>query len=1048
VRLGKLLPALSVLAGAIASGALLAGAAQAAPRADFNLGRSSISGAVCEAVRDFDDALGSGAGRRAWQVQCRGWSQTLGRIYYFQRDSEAGEADWRKALATRAACDPASKAALPRVAGATALSCKSRPAGASYVVYSVRQGNGVTVAEGLSGVADVLATGLQVAAGHSKPPAAIADQGGAGVTGEIDSLNAAADASVESVDKQKEAAYREAQLWRFGEAEARFSSLAAISGDMSLADRAEAHLNVAMNASNAERFAEADAYFKAADPLVEQARSNALTALALNDKAAHARNQRKFEEAIALARQANAVREAETVSTGLDIRRTKAGEVEFGKSAAAALNAQGRGLNIQLGPHQQALIRQAQALQVIGTSQEALRREGEARASLQDAAAILEQTWGGHRLGDYAPWLTARIQADLARLDRNRGDASLAVKRLQNAIDAYGARNPGSLVMGQFLIELARAKAADGQEDEALADFENAFQIFRDKRGSLGPSADIAGAYFDILLHRIGDNPAAHPAEVRRFFESSEALVGESTAAAALQFAERLTSGSTATAGLARTRDATLRQIDDKLLELRQAQQAGTLTADQRKATTSAIDALRVQANDLETRMFAADPRYRTALKTNAPLADLQGALRPGEAYAKVLILANRGYGLLITPTETRPYAIELSRAQARELAARLRKPFDEAATGRLGRYDVALARSLYLKLLGPVEAQLAGVRTLIYQPDPTLVGVPIGALVTDDASLQVMGANIQTAIRTRSTLSYRGVSWLAGRMQTSVSVSTAAFVNTRRLRPSDARQPFLGFADPLIEPTAPTEFASVAAPAAWVRSSGVDFCAGMRRQLMLLPSLPETATEVRTVAAAVGAPQSVILGAAFTDERVKQMGAGDGLDRYRVLYFATHGLLPQTNGCLQPSLVTSPGLHDSDGLLDVKEIPDLKLDADLVVLSACNTGQSGAGQTGAGQSGAGGDGGGAALGGLVATFTYAGARNLLVSNWMVDSSATELLMSTLFTSNTATQGEALQAAQLAFITRSDAYSHPFYWAAFSIVGDSARAMPRMANGS
>jgi CHAT domain-containing protein len=759
--------------------------------------------------------------------------------------------------------------------------------------------------------------------------------------------------------------------------------------------------------------------------------------LALNDKAAHARNQRKFEDAIALAEQANAMREAETVSSGLDISRTTTGAVEFGKSAAAALNAQGRGLNIQLGAHQQALIRRAQALQVIGTSQEALRREADARASLQEAAAILEQIWGGHRLGDYAPWLTARIQADLARLDRNRGDADLAVRRLQTAIDAYGARNQGSLVMGQFLIELARAKAADGQDDAALADFENAFQIFRDKRGSLGSSADIAGAYFDILLHRIGDDPAAHPAEVRRFFESSESLVGESTAAAALQFAERLTSANTATAGLARTRDATLRQIDDKQLELRQAQQAGTLTPDQRQATTSAIEALRLQANDLEQRMFAADPRYRTALKTNAPLTDLQGALRPGEAYAKILILANRGYGLFITPTEARPYAIELSRAQARDVAAQLRKPFDEAGTGRLGRYDVGLARTLYLKLFGPVQAQLAGVRTLIYQPDPTLVGLPIGALIIDDASLQVMRDNIQTAIRTRSSLSYHGVSWLAERVQTSVSISTAAFVNSRRVRESNAPRPFLGFADPVIAPNSPAEFASVAAPAAWVRSSGVDFCADMRRQLLLLPALPETATEVRTVAAAVGVPQSVILGADFTDERVKQMGAGDGLDQYRVLYFATHGLLPQTNGCLQPSLVTSPGLHDSDGLLDVKEIPDLKLDADLVVLSACNTGQSGDGA-----------GGGAALGGLVATFTYAGARNLLVSNWMVDSSATELLMSTLFTSKAVTQGEAMKAAQQAFIRRSDSYSHPFYWAAFSIVGDSARTMPTMANST
>jgi CHAT domain-containing protein len=1008
--------------------ALSAGAASATPRDDFNLGRSRISGAVCQAQRDFDDPLTAKAGSRAWQVKCRGWAQTLGRIYYFQ--SDADESAWRKARDSRAICDEASSTPLPKTPGAVALRCKSVPLGAAYVAY--RTQNGRVVAEGLSGVADVLATGLQVVTGQIKPPAAIADQGGQGVAGQIESLNAVASASTGSIDQQREDAYREAQLWRFGEAEARFSNLA--SADMSLQDRAEAYLNVALNASNSEHFTEADAYFKAADPLVEASGSNALKALALNDKAAHARNQRKFEEAIALARQAIELRENETAASNLDIARTNDGGVRFGPTAAAALNAQGRGLNIQLGQHEQALIRNAQALQMIGTCQEALHDEADARASLEAAAAILDQVWGTHRLGEYAPWLTARIQADIARLDRDRGDTALAVQRLQRAIDAYNARYSGSLVAGHFMIELARAKAANGQEDEALNEFEAAFDIFRQKRGSLGPTADIAGTYFDILLQRIGGNPAAHPAEVRRFFQSSEALVGESTAAAALQFAERLTAGNTAIAGLARARDATLRQIDDKQLELNQAEQAGVATPEMRKRIAADIEALRVQANDMEQRMFAADPHYGSALKTNASLDDLQHALGPGEAYAKILILANRGYGILITSQEVRPYPIELNRAQARQLAAKLRKPFDEVDTGRLGRFDVALARALYEKLFEPIEPQLASVKTLIYQPDPSLVGVPIGALVTDLASLKVMHDNIETAKATHKALSYRGVSWLAERMQTSVAVSTAAFVNTRHLRPSDAPKPFLGFADPVIDPNSPLEFASVAAPAAWVRSTGVDVCADMRQALLQLPPLPETTAEVKTVAAAIGAPDSIIDGPDFTDDRVKQMGASDALDQYRVLYFATHGLLPRTNGCLQPALVTSLGKAGSDALLDVKEIPDLKLDADLVVLSACNTGQSSDGQGG----------GGAALGGLVATFTYAGARNLLVSNWEVDSVATELLMSTLFTSRVATQGEALQAAQHAFIMRDDAYSHPFYWAAFSIVGDSARAMPKM----
>jgi CHAT domain-containing protein len=1023
---------LALLALAAVSGLATAAAAREAPRDDFPLGRSGISGAVCQAVRDWDDKLAAGAGRRAWQVRCRGWSQTLGHIYAAERGRDATAAAWRAELAARAACDAASRSTLANAADASALRCKSIPAGASYVAYSTGRGRSFAAADGFSGVADVLAAGLEVAAGRRRPPAAISDPGAPGVQGEIDSLNAAAQTNAESVEAQRVSAYRDAEQWRFGEAEARFSSLADLPSGISPGARAEAYLNVAMNASNGGRFAEADAYFAASVPWLKRAHAGELDALALNDRAAHARNQRKFEAAIALARQANDLRAQETESTGLDIERTATGDVKLGPDAADAFNAEGKGLHAELGPHEQALIRKAQALQIIGTSQEALHRDDAARASLDAAAAILAQAWGGHPLGAYAPWLAARVQADIARLDRNRGDLIPAVRRLQAAVDAYSARYPGSLVTGHFMIELARAKAAAGEENEALADYEAAFQIFRDKRGALGPSADYAGAYFDILLHRIGDRPAADPADVQRFFDSSEALVSESTAEAALEFAERLASSNSATAGLARARDATLRQIDDKLAAVRQAQAAGAGASDQRAKALAEIDSLRAQANELEQKIFAADPRYRSALKTAASLGDLQAALGFDEAYVKVLLLANRGYGLIITRGEARPYGVELTRAEARDLAARLRKPFDEVATtGRLGRYDVALARQLYVKLFGPVETELKPIKRIIYQPDPSLVGVPVGALVTDDASLQAMRDNLLAAVRDKTALSYRGVAWLAAQKETSLSISTAAFVNGRKVRASAAPKPFLGFGDPVLDPNSPSAFASVAAPAAWVKASGVDFCADMRHALLQLPPLPETAVEVKTVARALGAPESVMLGRDFTEENVRRLGAGDGLAQYRVLYFATHGLLPQANGCLQPSLVTSA--VGGGGLLDTQVIPDLRLDADLVVLSACDTGATGDG------------GGGAALGGLVATFTYAGARNLMVSNWEVDSAATEQLMTRIFSAAGMTQGAAMKAAETAFIEQGGVYSHPFYWAAFSLVGDAARALPAPA---
>jgi CHAT domain-containing protein len=493
-----------------------------------------------------------------------------------------------------------------------------------------------------------------------------------------------------------------------------------------------------------------------------------------------------------------------------------------------------------------------------------------------------------------------------------------------------------------------------------------------------------------------------------------------------MEMVEQTAAENSGTAGLARARNETVHTYNEKLAELHRDEQQGVLTADERKTREAEIETLRVEANELEEQLFAADPAYKAAVSP-ASLKDLQTALHPGEGYLKVMLLANRGYGILVTPAGARPYAIELTTADARDMAAKLRAPFDQVSSGRLAPFSVPLAREMYKKLLGPIDAQLADVHALIYQPDPTLIGLPLGVLVADDASLGVMRKNIQTAINTRTPLSYRGVGWVARRIDTSVSVSTNAFVATRGMRASKAAKPFLGFGDPVVADTRHA-FASVAAPPAWVRASGFDYCAGLRGQLLGLPALPETAAEVTKVAGALGASGNVMLGADFTTARIRRLDQDHALQQYRVLYFATHGLLPQANGCLQPSLVTSTAA-DSDGLLGTREIRKLNTDAELVVLSACDTG-------------AGDGGGGSELGGLVASFTRAGARNLLVSNWKVDSVATEMLMTDLFTSKAPTQGLALKAAEADFFERPDGYSHPFYWAAFSIIGDGGRPTP------
>jgi CHAT domain-containing protein len=152
------------------------------------------------------------------------------------------------------------------------------------------------------------------------------------------------------------------------------------------------------------------------------------------------------------------------------------------------------------------------------------------------------------------------------------------------------------------------------------------------------------------------------------------------------------------------------------------------------------------------------------------------------------------------------------------------------------------------------------------------------------------------------------------------------------------------------------------------------------------------------------------------------------------VIYFATHALLPQPAACLPlPALITSLGGGDSDALLDASEVLDLHLDADLVVLAACNTAGSEQDPTGL-------QGGGEALGGLARAMIYAGARGLVVSHWAVDSDAASRLMIDLFNSGAPDQAQGLMAAQRQVMS-DPATSHPYFWAPFTVVGDGARSL-------
>ncbi|HET9147760.1 MAG TPA: CHAT domain-containing protein, partial [Acetobacteraceae bacterium] len=260
-------------------------------------------------------------------------------------------------------------------------------------------------------------------------------------------------------------------------------------------------------------------------------------------------------------------------------------------------------------------------------------------------------------------------------------------------------------------------------------------------------------------------------------------------------------------------------------------------------------------------------------------------------------------------------------------------------------------------------------------------------------------------------------------RRMTLVYVPAAAnFVSLRRIEgDSRASQPWFGFGD----------FQRVTPQQADATFQGPS-CALSARLFADLPDLPYAKLELAASRAIFHAPASdELLGADFTVPAIERAD----LAQYRVLHFATHALLPSELPCAkEAAIVTSPppGARSADrAMLTTSDITDLRLNADLVVLSACNTG------------GSNGRDGGEALSGIARAFFFAGARALMVTQWAVNDQVSSYLVATTL-QRLAADGQSaasLRAAQLALIEGAGHgmpadLADPFYWAPFVVIGD------------
>jgi CHAT domain-containing protein len=534
--------------------------------------------------------------------------------------------------------------------------------------------------------------------------------------------------------------------------------------------------------------------------------------------------------------------------------------------------------------------------------------------------------------------------------------------------------------------------------------------------------------------------------------------------------AARSSKGSAELAGLVREQQDLVSewQVKDKLLIAAKSTEPANRKAAAEKVLADRLAAIDTRLAEINGRLAKDFPDYAAlASPAPVPMTEVQSSLGPDEALVLTLDtdtrfkpLAEESFVWVVTRKGMRWVRSDLGTAAlTRELAA-LRCGLDSAAWDGDGvakcakalgipaikeppnplPFDHDRAHKLYSALFGQVQDQIKGKHLLIVPSGP-LTLLPFHVLVTTPPT----------------SSDHRAVAWLTREHAVTVLPAVSSLKALRRVaEPSVARRPMIGVGNPLLDGSdassdrsklartkqrCPETLGRWKVTVVGTRPPGVVPIARRGNladlaHLKALAPLPETTDELCEVAQYVKADLSrdIHLGSRATEREVKRLSASGELAKYKLVHFATHGALAgELDGAHEPGLILTPpttATEADDGYLSASEIAALKLDADWVVLSACNTAAGGATNA-------------EALSGLGRAFIYAGARSLLVSHWAVYSEATVKLItgavSEMSRDPKVGRSEAMRRSMLALIDKgSKEEAHPSFWAPFVVVGEGA----------
>ncbi len=804
-------------------------------------------------------------------------------------------------------------------------------------------------------------------------------------------------------------------------------------------DRVELKLEAALSDSNIKFFSSAEKQFEEAKAIVDTLSSSdqlALRPKLRNYEGLHALNKRDFSKVrTLLSPLVNATQQtdASRLNSGTFIRLN-------------SLNADNGDITRSISLPDERILRESflytQAAWALSVAEISLGNNQGATVALDKAEerfGLLKNLLSSARIrqdGIYG--MDAQLQRQRGRLEASRGNYTNSLELFDNAIESLvrgsiaKSGTGAEPAIAELKLERAAISARAGlRQEKVQGAYEEAVDALLVSRADGSAFRTTAlKPYLDGLVERInsGDDSAEE-----KYFMAMQ-VTGETGAARQISQLQEIISADSESGGLLRDIDALQREITELDLLISEARDKGD--------STSGLEARRAakQQNYFELdSQVQSDVRLSSISSQPASISELQATLNDGEAYVKFNLIGEQVFGIFVQKNSVRPIRPSQSGKDVLIFKDRLRASIDgQIESGTLPEFSVASAVVLYQILFGDVDDVLTdksnGITDLVIDGGAVLNGISAAVLVRDKGA-------VKRFIRQSDKFDYTNIDFLAKSVSTSVAISPRSFIASRDTAPSAAPEALIGFASP--EPL--NRYSAVP------DTLRVGPCVLTRTQLRGLSSrfAPIPIDEVNIAAKALGLTTSAktVTDRRFTDTQLIGMGGSGGeLSNYKVLHFATHGLTEGQFGCPEApaALLTSFGGAGSDMLLSFDEIAKLRLDANLVVLSACETasaiGERALRLSGESQPGA-------TLEGLVRSFFSANARSVMATYWESSNSGeSELFMESFYSSGKDENiSTALNLAQKNLMTGAET-SHPFYWGGFFVVGNTANSMLSSSN--